>query len=391
MLRFLALLGILSALLTGPVLAAPAKPRVLYLSQSVGWRHAPVIRLDGDLSPSEIALADLARTSGAFTLETTQDAREITAERLRGVDVLMFYTTGALPITPGNWQAIQDWVASGKGGFVGLHSAADTGWPYDGPGQTFTRFVGGKFAGHPWTEGTPITVAAVAPHATTAAWPPRFAFAEEIYQYAEFDPASTRVLQTLDFTGTPLKRPYLVPVSWVKAVGQGRLVFTNLGHAPTTFQEPRFQAQVVRDWCAGRQATAEATPRPTPTSRRFGRSAHFWPTTVARRSRSRRAFGVWRGRTAPGATPWPTGSPPCSRCIRPSPTAIAPGSKLSIARSFLRSWRDPAAEPSGLALGRCAGASGRPGRGTRSGSCHSPAPARAGPASASRPTRGPRG
>lgn len=263
MLRFLALLGILSALLTGPVLAAPAKPRVLYLSQSVGWRHAPVIRPEGGLSPSEIALADLARTSGAFTLETTQDAREITAERLRGVDVLMFYTTGALPITPGNWQAIQDWVASGKGGFVGLHSAADTGWPYDGPGQSFTRFVGGKFAGHPWTEGTPITVASVAPHATTAAWPPRFAFAEEIYQYAEFDPASTRVLQTLDFTGTPLKRPYLVPVSWVKAVGQGRLVFTNLGHAPTTFQEPRFQAQVVSmvRWAAG-HGRSDAAPNP---------------------------------------------------------------------------------------------------------------------------------
>jgi len=263
MFRFLTLLGVLAALLAGPAQAAPAKPRVLYLSQAVGWRHAPVIRPDGGLAPSEIALAELARRSGSFTLQTTQDAREITPQTLQGIDVLMFYTTGPLPMAPETWQAIQAWVASGKGGFVGLHSAADTGWPYDGPGQTYTRFIGGKFAGHPWTEGTPVTIASVAPHAITEAWPARFGFAEEIYQYSDFDPAGTRVLQALDFTGTPLKRPYMVPVSWVKPVGRGRLVFTNLGHTPTTFHEPRFQAQVVDmvRWAAG-HGRADAAPNP---------------------------------------------------------------------------------------------------------------------------------
>ena len=263
MTRFLALLGAVLMLLAGPALAAPAKPRVLFLSQSVGWRHAPVIRPEGAPAPSEIALAELAKATGAFTLETTQDAREITPEKLKSIDVLVFYTTGALPISAANWKAIQDWVAGGRGGFIGLHSAADTGWPYDGPGQTYARFIGGQFAGHPWTEGTPITVASVAPHATTAAWPARFAHAEEIYQYADFDPSSTRVLQALDFTGTPLKRPYLVPLAWVKSIGRGRLAFTNLGHTTSTFQDPRFQAQFVAmvRWTTGKGRT-DAAPNP---------------------------------------------------------------------------------------------------------------------------------
>jgi type 1 glutamine amidotransferase len=184
MTRLLVLLTALVALLAGPALA---KPRVLYLTQSVGFRHAPVIRPDGGLAPSEVALTAIAKESGAFTVETTQDAATITPEKLKSIDVLVFYTTGTLPIAPESWKAIQDWVASGKGGFIGLHSAADTGWDYAGPGQTYTQFVGGKFAGHPWTQGTPISVATVTPHATTAAWPARFSYAEEIYQYSDFD------------------------------------------------------------------------------------------------------------------------------------------------------------------------------------------------------------
>jgi type 1 glutamine amidotransferase len=263
--RLFVLLSALVALLAGPALAqSGGKPRVLYLTQSAGFRHAPVIRPDGGLAPSELALTAIAAETGAFTVETTQDAGAITPETLKSIDVLVFYTTGALPIAPATWKAIQDWVASGKGGFIGLHSAADTGWPYDGPGQTYTQFLGGKFAGHPWTQGAPITVAAVARHATTAAWPQRFDYAEEIYQYSDFDPASTRVLQALDFTATPLKRPYLVPISWVKQVGRGRLAFTDLGHTPSTFDDPRFRAQIAATvrWAAGKGAP-DARPNPS--------------------------------------------------------------------------------------------------------------------------------
>lgn len=244
---FLAFLAALLCVLASPALAAD-KIRVLYLDQSVGFRHAPVTRPKNSNGPtqSEIALAEIAAKSGAFTVQSTQDARTITPETLKDIDVLAFYTTGALPIAPETWAAIQQWVESGKGGFVGLHSATDTAWPYDGPGQTYTAFINGKFAGHPWTQGTPVTIQALGgSHPTTKAWPARFAYAEEIYQFADYDPAKVRALQALDFTDTALKRPWFIPITWTREIGKGRLFSTSLGHTPSTWDDPRFRAQVL--------------------------------------------------------------------------------------------------------------------------------------------------
>ncbi len=257
------LLVAIAALFALPALAKPAPLRVLYLDQSVGWRHVPVARPSGGgPAPSETAMIAIGQESGAFTAQVTQDAREITPQRLESVDVLVFYTTGALPISPEAWAAIQQRVAAGKLGFVGVHSATDTAWPYDGPGETYTQFINGKFAGHPWTQGTPIRVETLDPDLPLVAmWPLSFDYAEEIYQHSDFDPTKARVLQTLDFAGTPLKRPYAVPIAWAREIGRGRLFFTNLGHTPSTWDDPRFRHQIVEAvlW-TGRRADGRATP-----------------------------------------------------------------------------------------------------------------------------------
>jgi type 1 glutamine amidotransferase len=260
------LLVAFAALFALPAHAKPAAPlRVLYLDQSVGWKHAPVARPEGGgLAPSEIALQAIGQESGVFTAEVTQDAREITPERLANVDVLMFYTTGALPLSSEAWTMVQQRVAAGKLGFVGVHSATDTGWPYDGPGETYTQFINGHFAGHPWTQGTPIHIETLDPDLSLVGmWPVSFDYAEEIYQHSDYDPSKVRVLQTLDFAGTPLKRPYAVPIAWARQIGQGRLFFTNLGHTPSTWDDPRFRAQIVEavKWTGGRTA-GRATPDP---------------------------------------------------------------------------------------------------------------------------------
>lgn len=264
--RVLALLMVaIATLIALPALAKPAPLRVLYLDQSVGWKHAPVARPEGDaLAPSETAMIAIGQESGAFTAQVTQDAREITPERLESVDVLVFYVTGALPISPEAWAAVQKRVAAGRLGFVGLHSATDADWPYDGPGETYARFMGGHFAGHPWTQGTPVRIETLDPDlAVVGMWPVSFDYAEEIYQHRDYDPERVRVLQTLDFAGTPLRRPYAVPVAWARQIGQGRLFFTNLGHTPSTWDDPRFRKQVVEavKW-TGRRTTGEVEPDP---------------------------------------------------------------------------------------------------------------------------------
>lgn len=252
--------------LAPPATAAPAKIRVLYLDQSVGFMHKPVTRPTNSNgpTPSEIALAEIGARTGVFTVESTQDARVITPAKLKTIDVLIFYTTGELPISAENWRAIQGWVESGKGGFVGLHSATDTHWDYAGPGQTYTAFINGKFAGHPWTQGAPVVIQALGGgDPVNTAWPARFPYAEEIYQYSDYDPTKVRVLQALDFTDMALKRPWFVPVTWTRQIGEGRLFHTSLGHTPSTWDDPLYRAQILEAvrWTAHRKPGA-ARPNP---------------------------------------------------------------------------------------------------------------------------------
>ena len=261
-----ALLGAAAAL-TAPSIAH-ARPRraqrVLYLSQSVGWLHDPVARPDdGGLAMSELAMTEIGRASGAFTTRATQNASEITPAMLADVDVLVAYTTGALPIPQQSWQAVQAWLASGRGGFVGLHSAADTGLDFPGGRDAWVSMVGGDFAGHPWNQGDPVRIRTHGDHPTVAMWPDAFDYREEIYQYQAFDPARMRVLQSLDFAHTPTKRPWAVPVTWVRQIGHGRLFYTNLGHTPSTWSDPRFRDQIVQavQW-AGGAGRIDADPNP---------------------------------------------------------------------------------------------------------------------------------
>lgn len=245
------------------------KVKVLYLTQSRGFVHQPVNRKGKDgkelpLASSEVAFIDYGKTTGLFDVEATQDATVITPEKLKQIDVLAFYTTGALPISDANWTVVQEWVKSGKGGFIGIHSATDTQWDYKGPELTYTKFINGQFAGHPWGQGTPIKIATFDPaFPAVTQWAAAPDHKDEIYQYQKYDPSAVRVLQCIDFEGTALKKPYFVPITWVRELGKGRVFYTNLGHTPATWEDARFKSTLVEavKWVT-HQTAGSAEPNP---------------------------------------------------------------------------------------------------------------------------------
>ena len=59
------------------------------------------------------------------------------------------------------------------------------------------------------------------------------------------------------------KKPYHVPLSWVKNWGQGRMFYTNLGHNPGTWTDKRFidSMEIAVKWVTG-QIEGDATPNP---------------------------------------------------------------------------------------------------------------------------------
>jgi type 1 glutamine amidotransferase len=241
----------------------PARPaKTLFLTQSVGFRHGSVTRPEGTLSPAEIAMTQLGQQTGLIEVHCTQDAAaDFTRENLRNYDVVMFYTTGDLPIAEADLAYFyKEWLPKKGRAFVGFHSATDT---YHND-QRYWDMIGGTFNGHPWNSGDTVTIAVHDEHhPAMKPFGGEFEITDEIYQYKNWQPEKVRVLMSLNMAKNEKKRPYMVPVSWVKSYGEGRMFYTNLGHNEKTWTDKRFLAHVEGGlrWALG-LAEGDATPNP---------------------------------------------------------------------------------------------------------------------------------
>jgi type 1 glutamine amidotransferase len=236
------------------------KFKILALTQSKGFRHGPVTRKSPqDLCLSESTLTQIGKDSGLFDTECTQDASVITAEKLKDVDALFFYTTGDDLLSPATWSAIDDWLRSGKA-FIGTHSATDTMKSHRG----YYEMINGSFNGHPWGSGETVSMINHDPtHPVVKMLGPEFQWKDEIYQYSHYDAKAVRVLYSLNMAKCKLRMPYLVPVCWVREYGQGRIFYTNLGHNEATWQNPKFKEHLLAGirWSL-KLEEGSATPNP---------------------------------------------------------------------------------------------------------------------------------
>jgi type 1 glutamine amidotransferase len=87
------------------------KYKLLYITQSKGFKHGSVDRKkDAPLAPSEISVTDLGKSSGLFDVECSQDISILTAEKLKDVDVVMFYTTGGKAPDKKEFSTVESWI-----------------------------------------------------------------------------------------------------------------------------------------------------------------------------------------------------------------------------------------------------------------------------------------
>jgi len=258
----------LALVVTG--LAAPRvqgqefKPsRVLMLTQSVGFMHGSVQRKTADnLAVAEVAMIHLGQKTGLFTVHCTQDAAaDFTKANLQNYDIVMFYTTGALPIAEADRDYFfGEWLKSKGHGFLGFHSAADTWGDY----QPYWDMVGGTFNGHPWNAGNEVTISVHEPkNPLMQPFGEEFVIRDEIYQYKNWQPEKVRVLMSLNMAKCRPSMPYHVPVAWIKAYGAGRVYFNNLGHNETSWANERYLKSITEAvrWMRG-EIPLDATPNP---------------------------------------------------------------------------------------------------------------------------------
>ena len=180
--RIVVFIAMLAACVCAAQAAAP--PKLILITQSKGFVHDVVKRgPNGEPCKVEQVFKEMSERTKAFDLiESSQDASILTPEKLKSADIVVFYTTGDLPMKPEDLDA---WVKAG-GSFFGIHPATDT---FHG-NTCYCQLIGGEFIAHPWNFKTVVTINLLDPdHAAANPWlGANITFPEEIYQHKKSKP-----------------------------------------------------------------------------------------------------------------------------------------------------------------------------------------------------------
>jgi type 1 glutamine amidotransferase len=226
-----------------PPAAAAQGFRVLVFSKTVGFRH--------DSIPAGIALVHSLGAANGFAVEATEDSAQLTDANLDRFEAVIWLNTTGNVLANAQQAAFERYMRAG-GGFVGVHSAADTEyvWPFYG------TVLGGDawFANHPAIQ-TATLVVEDSSHPSTAHLPPSFAFTDEWYNFQANPRPAVTVLARVDESsydpGPGAMGDH--PIAWCHRVDLGRAWYTNLGHRIETYSDPAFVPHLLGGirWAAG--------------------------------------------------------------------------------------------------------------------------------------------
>lgn len=256
----LAIAGLMSVIFATPTANAQSpKSKILFLTESKGFKHGSVNRDKRDLAPSEVALTQLGQQTGLFSVHCTQDSKaDFTKENLKNYDIVAFYTTGELPIADADRDYfMNEWLKQKGHGWIGFHSAADTFRTNNPAHKWYWDLAGGTFKGHPWNAGELVTITVHdTAHSAMKPFGSEFQIKDEIYWYDHWVPENVHVLMSLNIEKCKTKGQVTkkkegdkevetihaehVPVAWCRSWGDGKIFFNNLGHNESTWTDKRF-------------------------------------------------------------------------------------------------------------------------------------------------------
>jgi type 1 glutamine amidotransferase len=222
--------------------AVAAKPTssVLVYSRTTGFRH--------DSIPAGIEAIRKLGTANGFRVAATESPGAFTRKRLRRYRAVVFLNTTGDVLPPKGQAAFRRFIRAG-GGFVGVHSAADTehDWPFYG------GLVGAYFASHPAVQPATVDVGDRR-HPSTRRLPARWMRTDEWYNFRSNPLGSVHVLATVDestYAGGTMGSNH--PIAWCHRYRGGRAWYTAGGHTPAAFAEPLFRAHLLGGirWASG--------------------------------------------------------------------------------------------------------------------------------------------
>ncbi|WP_436494325.1 ThuA domain-containing protein [Actinokineospora sp. HUAS TT18] len=221
--------GLLTAV---PASAADTAYKVLVFSKTAGFRHDAI-------AAGTQAVRDLGAANN-FTVTATENAADFTASNLAQYQAVVFLLTTGDVLDAGQQTAFESYIKGG-GGYVGVHSAADTeyDWPFYG------ELVGAYFASHPAIQQATVKVEDRA-NAATAHLAQTWQRTDEWYNYRSNVRSTARVLATLDestYSGGSMGGDH--PHVWCKPYQGGRSFYTGGGHTQQSYSDTAFRAHLL--------------------------------------------------------------------------------------------------------------------------------------------------
>ncbi|MFI9584250.1 ThuA domain-containing protein [Streptomyces sp. NPDC052236] len=215
-----------------PASGADAPYDVLVFSKTTGFRH--------DSIPAGIQMIRELGAANDFTVAATEDSAKFTTANLAQYETVVFLNTTGDVLNNTQQSAFESYIRGG-GGYVGIHSAADTeyDWPFYG------ELVGAYFASHPAIQQATVRVENRA-HPATQHLGPAWVRTDEWYNFRTNVRAGARVLATLDestYSGGSMGADH--PHTWCKTVQSGRSFYTGSGHSQANYTETGVRSLVL--------------------------------------------------------------------------------------------------------------------------------------------------
>jgi len=224
-----------------------ARPAILVFSKTNGFRHEEAIPV------ANAMFEDFAKDNGWGYFQTENGAT-FSPEILARFDAVVFNNVSGDVFTPVQREALKDFIAAG-GGFLGVHGSGGD-FEYDWKWYV-NDLIGAQFSGHPMSPQFQEATVRVEDrtHPSTEHLAETWVRTDEWYS---FQKSARRdgyhILATLDETtydpgsfinGTSLAMGDDHPIAWWHCSGNGRVLYSAMGHKPDAYLEPEYRQMLL--------------------------------------------------------------------------------------------------------------------------------------------------
>jgi type 1 glutamine amidotransferase len=208
--------------MTTPTDSIQNQERLLVFSKTEGWRHQSI-------EAGQQAIKTLGKDN-SVGVTVTENASMFNPDTLQQYSAVIFLNTTGTVFNDAQRSAFETYIRNG-GGYVGVHSAADTeyDWPWYG------NLMGAYFENHP--PGTPNADVLLedSNHPSTSMLPDVWNRDDEWYNYQGFSD-HINVLLSLDtdsYEGSDHAGNH--PIAWYHEFDGGRAFYTGMGHTEASY------------------------------------------------------------------------------------------------------------------------------------------------------------